>query len=428
MKKRPDTDVAKDSAYSIFYRVLSMAFNYFYIAVAVRKLGSAKYGVWAVLLSIITWIEIFDLGIGNGLRNYLVKTINIKHLDEAKAAISTAYCILSVIGSIMLAAVWAVSLLIPWDRVLGYQEGDENLTGIVAIFFGFIIFNFVLSLCKSVLHALQKTRITYLMGVWLNMMNILSLFCMGQCSLLKMVISYGINLNLTSLLVSIYLYGIKCVEIKPAIRLYSRQYVPQVVNRGICFFVLQISSCIISWTDSLLGASYFGSEAVTPFSLINKVFMLPISLCLCVFTPLWSAFTRASATGDRQWMQKIVHRFDRGFPVIVAGLILLGTVTPFIIQVWTGVNIGNSNPLIISMIVFAALRIWCSFYAQLANGLDIMKSYLLLSVMQGVVNIPLSIILATKGKMGITGIVAGTNIVLSAGAVFIPRIVKKEIK
>lgn len=428
MKKKFEINaVMKDSVYSFFYRILSMFLNYLYIAIIVRKLGSAKYGVWAVLLSVISWIEILDLGIGNGLRNFLAKIINTEREREAKLAISTAYCILSVIGIILLLITCTVSLFVPWNCILGYEDSEENLTEIILLFFLFIILNFILSLCKSVLHALQKTRITYLMGAWLNAFNIAAILYMSRCSLLKLVISYGLNLNLVSLLVSIYIYWIKDKQLKPQLGLYSSRYIPHIVNQGFYFFIIQISSCVISWTDSLLTARYFGSEAVTPFSLINKVFILPISLCLCVFAPLWSAFTKASVTNDKNWMQMIVYRFNKSFLFILAGLLVLGIGTPFIVEIWTGVYVGDERELIVSTIVFAALRIWCAFYAQLANGLDIMKSYLLLSILQGFVNIPLSIMLAVNAQMGITGIVAGTNIVLLAGAIYLPQIVRRKV-
>ena len=50
----------------------------------VVKLGDEKYGIWATILSFISWIYYCDLGIGNGLRNKLASTIVIGDKEASK--------------------------------------------------------------------------------------------------------------------------------------------------------------------------------------------------------------------------------------------------------------------------------------------------------------------------------------------------------
>ena len=46
-------------------------------------------GVWYTLLSVLTWVLSFDLGIGNGVRNNLVKAFSDRDEKEAKGIISS---------------------------------------------------------------------------------------------------------------------------------------------------------------------------------------------------------------------------------------------------------------------------------------------------------------------------------------------------
>ena len=46
-------------------------------------------GLWFTVLSVLNWILNFDLGIGNGLRNYVSKFYAEKRFDEAKKYISS---------------------------------------------------------------------------------------------------------------------------------------------------------------------------------------------------------------------------------------------------------------------------------------------------------------------------------------------------
>ena len=52
-------------------------------------------GVWYTMLSILTWVLYFDLGIGNGLRNKLVESIASGNIKKQKEYVSSAYIFLS---------------------------------------------------------------------------------------------------------------------------------------------------------------------------------------------------------------------------------------------------------------------------------------------------------------------------------------------
>lgn len=48
-------------------------------------LNAYEYGIWLTLSSILSWINSFDIGLGNGLRNKLAESLAVKDLDKAKA-------------------------------------------------------------------------------------------------------------------------------------------------------------------------------------------------------------------------------------------------------------------------------------------------------------------------------------------------------
>lgn len=84
-------------------------------------------GAWFTLLSVLSWILNFDLGIGNGLRNNLTAAIAIGDRKEAKEYISSAYWMIGfvmlVVGSIGLIAI----PYIHWNAVF-------NVSTAIAIF------------------------------------------------------------------------------------------------------------------------------------------------------------------------------------------------------------------------------------------------------------------------------------------------------
>ena len=77
-----EKNINKNIALGLVYKPLSMLLSYLYIPVALAYLGDEKYGVWATVLSVLSWISLFDIGIGNGLRNKLAE--NLKNYDSLK--------------------------------------------------------------------------------------------------------------------------------------------------------------------------------------------------------------------------------------------------------------------------------------------------------------------------------------------------------
>ena len=43
------------------------------------------------MLTLVTWVMIFDLGVGNGLKNKIAENIAIKQMNKAQSYVSTAY-------------------------------------------------------------------------------------------------------------------------------------------------------------------------------------------------------------------------------------------------------------------------------------------------------------------------------------------------
>ena len=54
-------------------------------------LNAYEYGIWLTLNSILAWINSFDIGLGNGLRNKLATAIAEGDKEKARAYVSTTF-------------------------------------------------------------------------------------------------------------------------------------------------------------------------------------------------------------------------------------------------------------------------------------------------------------------------------------------------
>jgi len=60
---------------AVVYKAVAMAASFLAIPLMIRYLGQEQFGVWSTLLTVMSWIVFFDLGVGNGLRNKVAEAL-----------------------------------------------------------------------------------------------------------------------------------------------------------------------------------------------------------------------------------------------------------------------------------------------------------------------------------------------------------------
>ena len=161
----------------MFLKPLSILLNVIYTPLLLNFLGNKKYGLWATVLSIIIWVNYFDVGIGNGLRNVLSKDLANKNYVEAKKSISTAYIILSAISSCLFIILMLIGYIANWNEIL---STDVSMRVPIIISFSFICLNLVLSLSNTVFYSLQRPEVVSLRGCISQLINILGIIIISK--------------------------------------------------------------------------------------------------------------------------------------------------------------------------------------------------------------------------------------------------------
>lgn len=60
-------------------------------------LNQYEYGIWLTINSILLWIDSFDIGLGNGLRNRLAESIAANNKELCRQQVSTTFIMLIII-------------------------------------------------------------------------------------------------------------------------------------------------------------------------------------------------------------------------------------------------------------------------------------------------------------------------------------------
>ena len=122
--------------YSLLLKCGGILLSLIIIPLTLDSLTAYEYGVWLTLSSILVWVNYFDIGLGNGLRNKLAEALALNNLKLAKAYVATALFVLGfiVLGIIILFMI--INHFIQWDKVLNIADNQiSNIDSIVSMYF-----------------------------------------------------------------------------------------------------------------------------------------------------------------------------------------------------------------------------------------------------------------------------------------------------
>ncbi|MBU5430218.1 oligosaccharide flippase family protein [Kineothrix sp. MSJ-39] len=425
-----------DIIYSGLCKPISMVISYIYVPIIMNYLGVERYGIWTTIMSILSWISFFDIGIGNGLRNKLTDAIALKENEKEKKLISSAYAFIATIMILAITVFCAVAIQVDWNRVFGITNIDENLTVVVCISAIFMVLNFILSICKNIIYALQKAAYASVMELVTQILSVLGVLIIMRVTpgnLFSLALIYGLSMTIVNISASIILFR-KNRNLKPDIHYIRLKEGKSLTNLGLQFFVIQICALVLFTTDNLIISYLYGAADVTPYSTVNKLFTVISSIYTSLLAPIWTATTKAKTEKRWDYLLNIIKKMIIVMIPFVIGAVILAIVFKSLSGLWLGRNLHYTYGLIPLGACYCILTIWCNMISYVANGLELMKVSIILAIIQASGNIPMSLIFARVLNMGIAGILCGTVCSMAISAIIQPIAVfsyiekkKKEI-
>lgn len=402
---------------AFIYKAIAVLASFLTIPIMIRYLGPAQFGVWSTLVSVMSWIALFDLGLGNGLRNKLAESLARDQNDEAQGYISSAYSLIGAISLVIFLIVALAAFNIPWQRVFNTDSVPTQELSYAVLATGFFVsLNFWLGLINSVLNAVQRTAVVVLGQFISNITLLISIFILAKittASFLYLTVICGISMVAANILLSAYFFKDN-LKLFPRMSIDSRHVSP-LLNLGLQFFAIQIAVLIIYSTSRILITQLYGPEFVTHYDVAFKLFSIIILLHGLIAAPLTSAYTDAYHRGDVKWIRRMLLKQMQFFCLLSLSVIILTFLAKPIISLWVGPDLNVSMPLILSMGGFTAVSIWTNIFASFLNGVGKIRVSVVVSVSAMFLNIPVCILLSKFTTLDASTVVIGTIIALTPG-------------
>jgi len=392
-------------------RLVGVAVSFLSVPLTIGYLGSERYGVWTLISSLLAWLNLADLGIGNGLTNAIARALGSERPDLVRSHVSTAFAVLvatALTMGVLVAAFWTT---IDWVHIFNVKTASAQSEIGPAMAAAIVIFllSFPLSVISRTFNASQNGKVANYWAAAGNVLSLIALFIVtrthGGLLLLVLAVSgTGLAVQFVS---GFWLFTGFKPEFSPRLRSIKRASAREIMTVGVQFFFIQILGLSIFQTDGLMIAHFLGSAQVPAYSLTFKLFEFTSLLQTIMFGYLWVAYAEAISRGDIDWVRQTFRRtvaFSLG-STLAAVIPLVFIAQPFI-RIWSREAIIPPFELVLWMAAWSMINALCSPIACLLAAASQMKTQLVYGTAVAITNLFLSIFLIQR--WGISGAIAGT--------------------
>lgn len=399
--------------YSTLIRGIGILITLILVPLTLDYLNAYEYGIWITLSSILTWINYFDIGLGNGLRNKLAEAIAKNDLKLGQQYVSSTFFLISLISIGICIILLTVNRFINWNLLLNVDTSINNLKLIVAVTLISICANFIMRNVGVIYLSYQQTWINGLLTCLGSFLALIVIFIM-RLTIAPNLLFVAIAYSFSPVVINIVAYPItfrrKYPKLKPNLSTVKIQHFKSLGGLGVKFFFLQVSYLIIFTTSNFIISKIFSPAEVTPYNICFKYFNLVFMIFGIITGPIWTAITDAYTKHDIRWIKWNMKKLIRMCFLLDILLGIMIMISQPIIRWWVGSNVMIPYSLCISIAIYTAIHMWSSLFSYYSNGTGKLKPQLYSMIIAAICFIPLAYYMANM--LGVIGVSYAMALVL----------------
>lgn len=410
----------KNIIYSFAIKALSVITYLLLVPITLNYLNATEYGIWLTLSSVLMWINTFDIGLGNGLRNKLSEALANDEWELGRSYVSTAFVTLALVMVIFYVIFSFANSYIDWYALLNIKpEIVPNLAKIVNYSVLFFCLTFVFKLIGNIYLALQLPAINNLLVMLGQLFALMLIFLLSYISkgdLLNIALIYSISPCIVYIIAIFYTFTFKFKKLSPSLKAYNKDLVANLFSLGGQFFILQVAGLVLFSTTNLIISNKFGPDKVTNYNIAYRYFSIIPMLFSIVLTPLWSATTEAYYKKDYVWIKNSVKKVNALLILTALVLVLMVLLANYVYKIWIGRTIEISQTMNVAMAIYIYIIVASLSYSSFINGIGKLRLQVVNTVTVALVFLPLTFFLTDL--FSIIGIILALIIVNSSGLIF----------
>lgn len=357
-------------------------------------LGEYKNGIWLTISSLLLWIDNMDIGLGNGLRNKIAEYMAHGEDERTRSLISSTFAMLTcIIIPVLLILLLIIAIGDPYQVFNASPSKADHLEQVLMVTVTLVCTTFIFKLIGNFYMGMQLPAVSNLliaMGQTLALIGTYIVLWSGSHSLMLIALVNTVAPLLIYLLAYPYTFLYKYPHLRPSPRLINFKEAKAVINMGVQFFIMQISSVILFMTSNLLISNLFTPALVTPYQITYRYFSLMLVVFSVICMPFWNATTDAYERGDMKWIRNATRKLRMMTIGIMAGMIIMVIVSPWVYSIWIGNSVTIDIRMSIVMAAYIFTLIYSMRYSYFINGIGKLRLQLIFTTAAAILFIPLA--------------------------------------
>jgi len=373
------------------------------IPLFVRYLGMELYGQWIIVLSLVSYLPLANLGIAQALQNRMADASARGMRGELGGLVSTGFVAYAAVAAFLVVALY----LITPSVAAGISASGAGSRAFL-VFALLAAAAFPLKVNSMLLRGIERVDRDQTIGILARVIQALGtiVVLLAGFKLIAVALVSGAT-ALVEGFASLWASTRLCAEARPRLARFSSKLLSSLIPASAGFLVLQLGLTFVYGIDNLvigyaIGAQHVPAYAV-PFRLIwtaNGLFYVAVS----AVTP---SITQRFSRGEREYLG---GRFSTGMRLAIfyatACAIALWLVGPSFIRWWAGPSVYPGAPTFGLQIGYLILLVLATPGYGVVMATTKHYRYAALSVVEGALNLSLS--LWWVRRFGIAGVIAAT--------------------
>lgn len=380
-----------------------------------RDLGIVRYGVWALLGSLIPFLELLELGFASATVAFVSRHLELEDDEKVSSTLNTSFLVLTVLGIVAFAGVVLFAIFLP-DIITSIPKSMVGQARFLVLLLAFdMALSIPMDTFGGALCAMQRFDL-------LNYTLIAVILAQGVGWVVVLALHGGlIALGVVTVAISLVGQVSRLVivhRLLPWFRLSLRRF-----DRGLLkifsvtsgwFSIIEFSDAVVNLSDVLIVGAAAGVRAAAIYAVALRVGQLPIKIVqprtYLLFTRVGQLVAREKQSEIRDSTDEVV-RFVQYLSIPVA--IALGFLAGPAVEAWLGPLFRQSVPVIGLLCLAGVVQAWGLTLRLAASGTGRPKMPAIVYGTEAALHVALGIVLAAHfGALGMAEAVLITVVVM----------------